>query len=136
MVFIQESSQAIFEMGNVELIELKTSRIQCPSCLHYVFKGTILCACGKHIRPDHEMIRRVKAPFEILKAPYFRTSVVTARCYKHGPHLWQEHHHKAKDALWGTKKRAKENLRRSGTDGKMMRPTESLNLPPTGRMLR
>ena len=37
MVFIQESSQAIFEMGNVELIELKTSMIQCPSCLHRVF---------------------------------------------------------------------------------------------------
>ena len=34
VVFSQESSQAIFEMGNVELIELKTSRIQCPSCLH------------------------------------------------------------------------------------------------------
>ena len=37
MVFSQESSQAVFEMGNVELIELKSSVIQCPSCLHYVF---------------------------------------------------------------------------------------------------
>ena len=37
MVFSQESSQAIFEMGNVELIELKTSMIQCPSCLHRFF---------------------------------------------------------------------------------------------------
>ena len=81
----QEPSQAIFEMGNVELIELKTSRIQCPSCLHNVFKGTIICACGKHIRPDQEMIRRIKAALEILKAPYFRRSVVTARGYKHWP---------------------------------------------------
>ena len=32
-VFSQESSQAIFEMGNVELIELKTSMIECPSWL-------------------------------------------------------------------------------------------------------
>ena len=79
MMFSQESSQAIFEMGNVELLELKTSRIQCPSCLHYDFKGTIICARGKHIRPDQEMIR------QILKAPYFRTSVVTSRGYKHGP---------------------------------------------------
>ena len=63
MVFNQESSQAIFEMGNVELIELKTSKIQCPSCLHYFFKGTILRARGKHIRPDQEMIRRIKAAF-------------------------------------------------------------------------
>ena len=104
MLFSQESSQAIFDMANVELIELKTSRIQCPSCLHYVFKGTILRACGKHIRPDQEMIRRVKAAFEILKAPYFRMSVATARGYKHGTNLSQKHHHKAKDALRGTKK--------------------------------
>ena len=34
MVFSQESSQAVFEMGNVDLIELKTSMIRCPSCLH------------------------------------------------------------------------------------------------------
>ena len=52
MVFSQESSQAICEMGNVELIELKTSRIQCPSCPHYVFKVTILGACGKYIRGE------------------------------------------------------------------------------------
>ena len=63
MVFSQESSQAIFEMGNVELIELQTSMIQCPSCLHYVFQGTILCRCGIHIRPDLHMMRRIKAAF-------------------------------------------------------------------------
>ena len=45
MMFSQESSQAIFEMGNVELVELKNSRIQCPSCPHHLFKGTIMCAC-------------------------------------------------------------------------------------------
>ena len=125
MIFSQESCQAIFEMGNVELIELKTSRIQCPSCLHYVFKGTILCACGKHVRPDQEMIRRIKAAFP---------SVVTARGYKHGPNFCQEHHHKAKDALRSTK-RAEEHLRQSGIDGKMTRRTGSLNLPLIGRML-
>ena len=26
----------------------KKSRVQCPSCLHCVFEGTILCSCGKH----------------------------------------------------------------------------------------
>ena len=34
VVFDHESRQALFEMGNVELIELMTLRIQCPSCLH------------------------------------------------------------------------------------------------------
>ena len=38
MMFSRECSQAISEMGNVELIELKTSRIQRPSCPHYVLK--------------------------------------------------------------------------------------------------
>ena len=88
----------------MELIELKTSRIQCPSCLHYVFKGTMICACGKHIRPNQEMTRRIKTAFEILTAPYFRASFLTPRGYKHGPNLWQEHHHKPKGALRGTRK--------------------------------
>ena len=33
MVFSKESSRAIFEMSNVELIELKKTSIQCPSCV-------------------------------------------------------------------------------------------------------
>ena len=32
VMFNQDSFQAIFEMGSVELIELKKSRVQCPSC--------------------------------------------------------------------------------------------------------
>ena len=100
----QESSQAIFEMGDAELIELKTSMIHCPSCLHYVFKGTILCRCGKHIRPDLEKMRRIKAAFEVLKAPCCRTSAINASGYKHGPNCWQEHNYKAKDAPRGCSK--------------------------------
>ena len=87
MVFSQESSQAVFEMGNVKLIELKTSLIQCPF-LHHVLKGTILCECGKHIRPDLDIMRRIKAAFEILKAPCFRTSAIPAMGCKYGPNLW------------------------------------------------
>ena len=45
MVFSKESSRAVFEMGNVELIELKKSSVQCPSCLHYVFEGTLIGKC-------------------------------------------------------------------------------------------
>ena len=104
MMFSQEYSQVIFGMGNVELFELKTSRIQCPSCLHYVFRGTIFWACDKHIRPDLDMMRRIKAAFGILKALHFRTSVLTSMGYKHGPNLWQAHPHRAKDALRGCSK--------------------------------
>ena len=58
MMFSQESCQAIIAMGNVELIGLKKSRVQRPSCLHNVFEGTIMCSCGKHIRSNQEMIQR------------------------------------------------------------------------------
>ena len=44
MVFSKESSRAVFEMCNVELIELKSS-IQCPSCLHYGFESTLIRKC-------------------------------------------------------------------------------------------
>ena len=64
MVFSRESSQTIFKMGDVELIELKKSTIQCPSCLHCVFEGTFLCNCGEEA-------------FEILKAPFRASTVET-----------------------------------------------------------
>ena len=45
MVFSEESSRAIFEVVNVELIELKktSGTFQCPSCLKGVFEGTTFC---------------------------------------------------------------------------------------------
>ena len=67
MTFSQESCQAIIEPDNVELVEVKKSRVQCPSCLHYVFEGTILCSCGKHIRSDQEVIQRIRKAFEVLE---------------------------------------------------------------------
>ena len=41
-VFSKESSRAVFEMGNVELIEFKKSSIQCPSCLRPLFRSTLI----------------------------------------------------------------------------------------------
>ena len=51
MVFSQECSQAVFNMGNIE-------EMQDAMPIMSTLKGTILCARGKHIRPDQEMIRR------------------------------------------------------------------------------
>ena len=103
-MFSRESSRAIFEKGNVELIELKKSSIQCPSCLHCVFGGTLLCNCGKLIKPDQDAMNRIQEAFEILKAPYYRTSPISTRGSKCSPNLWQQHHHKARDALWSATK--------------------------------
>ena len=86
MTFSQESCQAIIVMGNVESIKLKKSRVQCPSCLHFVFEGTILCSCGTHIRSNQEMIQRIWKAF-VLKTPVFRASHPNSRGYKHGSQL-------------------------------------------------
>ena len=117
-MFSQESSQALFEMGNVELIELNTSLIQCPSCLHHVFKGTLLCQCGKHIRPDLNMMRRIKAAFrnsESTMLPYVgdycKGSANTALIRGKNITTKEKTH-------YGVFQKAKETLRRSGTDGK------------------
>ena len=111
MMFSQESSQAIFEMGNEELIELKTSRIQCPSCLHYVFKGTIICSFGKYIRPDQELIRRIKAAFYSYQSTlhpyvyaYFKKVTSTALTCCRNTTTKQKTHYRVR-------KRAEENLR-------------------------
>ena len=91
------------EMGNVELIELKKSSIQCPSCLHYVFEGTLLCKCGKLLQPHQDVMNWIEEAFAIPKAPHYRASL-TARGSKCGPNPWQQHHHKARDALRSTTK--------------------------------
>ena len=48
MIFSEESSRAIYEMGNMELIELRqtSATLQCPSCLMHVPEGLNMCQCG------------------------------------------------------------------------------------------
>ena len=110
MTFSQESCQAILEMGNVELIELKKSRVQSPSCPHSVFEGTIFCSCGKRIRSNQEMIQRTGKDFDVLNTPFFPASHPNSRGYKHGSQLWQQHHHKANDALRAATRKKDRNL--------------------------
>ena len=90
-MFSKGSSRAIFEMGNVEFIELKKS-VPCPSCFHYVFEGTLLCKCGKLIELDQDAINPIKEAFKIPASP------ISGRGAKCGPNLCQMHHHKARDA--------------------------------------
>ena len=60
MVLSKDSSHAVFEMGNVELIELGESSVRCPSCLHYVFEGTLICRCGNVMRPNQDVMNLKK----------------------------------------------------------------------------
>ena len=53
MIFSEESSRAIYEMGIVEVIVLKqtSETTQCASCLKHLFEGMTMCQCGKWLRP-------------------------------------------------------------------------------------
>ena len=84
MVFSEESSRVIFEMGNVELIELKNLRLD----VHHV--------CITCLRVHFSLW--TKEAFEALEAPHCRTSSIATRGGRCGPKPWQPHHHNARDA--------------------------------------
>ena len=77
MVFSKESSRAVFEMGNVELI----------------------CKGGKLMKPDQDVVNQTREAFEILKTPHYRTSQIATRGRKCGPNPWQQHTTKLGDAM-------------------------------------
>ena len=79
MVFIEGSSRAGIEMGNVELIELKKSSIQCPSCLQHVFEGTLICKCGKLMKPDQDVMNQIE---ESLRSPAGTMLPHVSDCHK------------------------------------------------------
>ena len=56
------------------------------------------------------MIQRIRKVFEVLRTPFFRVSHPNSRGYKHGSQLWQQHHHKANDALRAAKDRTFVNI--------------------------
>ena len=70
MQFSEESSRAIYEMGNVELIELKQTpeTTQCLSCLKQVFEGMTLSMWQvattqwKDVGPNPRSIRSIESP--------------------------------------------------------------------------
>ena len=45
MIFSEESNRAIYEMGNIEMIELRqtSATTQCLSCLRHVLEGMNMC---------------------------------------------------------------------------------------------
>ena len=106
MIFSEESSRAIYEMGNLELIELRqaSSTIQCPSFLKHVPEGLNMCLCGFWLRPNQDVMNRIKARFEALTAPYYRATF-QLRGRKNGHNQWRKDHARAVDAKRGAMKR-------------------------------
>ena len=69
MIFSEESSRAIYEMGNMELIELRqtSATMQCLSCLKRVPKGFNMCQCGVWLRPNQNTMDRLRTAIAALK---------------------------------------------------------------------
>ena len=80
MMFSLESCQALMDSGNVESDELKKSRFQCSSCLHYVLWGTIVCSRGKHVRSNQEVINRIWKAFDIHQTPFREVTSMDLHC--------------------------------------------------------
>ena len=72
-IFSEESSRAIYDMGNVELIEMgqASATIQCLSFLKHVPDGLNMCPCGIWLRPSQNTMDRVRGTFAALRTPYF-----------------------------------------------------------------
>ena len=107
MIFSEESSRAIYEMGNLDLIELRqtSATFQCPSCLKHIPEGLGMCLCGVWLRPNQDAMDRIRATFAALKTPYCRTAVTLSRGRKHGHNQWQIDDAKEVDAKKGARRR-------------------------------
>ena len=74
MIFSEESSRAVYEMGNMEVMSKQTSAtIQCPSCLKHVPEGFNECQCGvlastqsKYGGPNQNCICSVKNSTQLV----------------------------------------------------------------------
>ena len=100
MIFSEESSRAIYEVGNMEMIELRqtSATIQCLSSLKHVPEGLNVCQCGVWLRPNQSTMDRIRTTFAASKTPFYRASVIISRGKKSVHHPWQMDHQKAMDA--------------------------------------
>ena len=133
MMFSQESSQAMFEMGNVELIELKPE-----FNAHHVYTTFSQEQFFSHVASISDpTTKRYDVSKQLLKFSKRPTSErlwllqgVTNTALTHGRNTATK-----QKPHFGVRKRPEEHLRRPGFDGKMSRLTRSLDLPLIGRML-
>ena len=67
MIFSEESIRLIYEMGNMELFELRqiTIACQCHSCLRHVPRVLTFCECGVCLRPDEQEKTESKPDFKL-----------------------------------------------------------------------
>ena len=107
MIFSEESSRAIYERSNMELMELRqtSATIECLSCLKHVPEELNMCPCGVWLRPNQSTTDQIRAAFAALKTLHYRTTVILSRGRKSGHNQWKMDHQKAMDASRGATKR-------------------------------
>ena len=81
MIFSEELSRALHEMGNMNVIELRqtSATTRCPSCLKHVPEALNVCQCGVWLRPNQRTLDRIRTEFTAFETPYYRASVVISR---------------------------------------------------------
>ena len=105
MILTKELCRVIYEMGNIELLELGhiSTTVQCHSCLKHVPEGLKFCGCFVCLRPDEDTMNRIKARFQALVSPYY-VARVGSRGKKQGDQQWQQDLWKSIDAKQGARK--------------------------------
>ena len=105
MICSEQTSCTIYEMGNMELSELKQTlaTTQCSSCLKQVPEGLIMCQCGVWLRPNQSTMDRIRTAFAALKIPYYRSlqevrKVVTTHGNRIMPKPWMHEEEQRKTA--------------------------------------
>ena len=121
MIFREESSRIIHELGSIELYELGQmySTMQCHSRYEHLPEGLKFCICEICLRPDEDTIRKNQARFQTLIVPHYFARIDRSRGKKGGEPTWQKDHWTAVDATL-----------QSG--GKRMRSTENRSWPTDG----
>ena len=116
-IFSEESSRAVYEMGNMEFIELKqtSATIQRSSCLKHVPEGLNMCQCGVWLRPNQSTMERMRIAFAALQTPYFRTTAISSREKKSGHNPWETDHAKTMDARRGATKNSRKFYLKTGS---------------------
>ena len=110
MIFSEESSRTIHEIGNIELCELGQMTVQYYSCWKHLLEGLAFCFCGVCLRLDEATIKRIKVRFQALIVLYDLALINRSRGKKHGETQCQQDRWNAMDARRGAWKHGEDTV--------------------------
>ena len=112
LIFSEDSSRIIQEMGNIELYELgQVSRtILCHSCFKHMPEGLAFCSYGMCLRLDEATIRRNHARFQTFDSTLLYARMNQSRGKKCSDTQWQQDRWKAVNANRGAKRHDKATI--------------------------